>query len=132
MIAEHAADDDFENFLERAQSAGKGDEGVTPLFEEVLAFAHAVGDDEVVAFFIADSVIHQKAWRDAGYFPAGGAGGVGENAHATDVVAAVHEDPILFSDRGAEVVCGTGVNAVDVAAGGAVDGDGPDRTHRAL
>src|SRR5882724_8627552 len=123
MIAQHSAHDDLENFLEGPHSARQGDEGVSPLFEKGLSFAHAGGDDQLVAVFIGNPFIDQKLGCDAGYFSPGAASGIGQGAHAADVVAAVYEAPVLAGDCIAQFGGGAGIDAIDVTAGGAVDGD---------
>src|SRR5207237_4756082 len=117
-------DDDLEDFLEGAQAAGEGEEGVAPFFHEGFAVAHAVGDDQLVGEGVVNAFVDHELGGDADDFAAGGAGGVGEGLHEADRVAAVDEGPVVAGDGAAAGFGGVEVVAGDGAAGGAVDGEG--------
>ncbi len=115
--------EDFEEFFERAEAAGEGDEGAGALADEGLAGVHGVGDVEFSEGGVGDFKVDQDRRDDADDAAAGVERGFGDGLHEADVGAAVHHADVAGRKGLAEFDGGGAVGRVGAVGGGAEDGD---------
>jgi hypothetical protein len=121
--AELGPGEDFGKFLEGAEAAGQGDEGIGKVGHEGLAFMHGGDDPKVFKAKMGDFLRNEGLRDDAGDFAAGGHYGVGDGAHQPDTAAAEDEADTAFGEQGAQIAGGRGVTGAGTGIGAAIDAD---------
>ena len=85
--AELRPSQDFQDFLEGAEAAGQGDEGILLLGHQRLAFVHGVDDVQVLQVEVYDFAGDERLrGMTPVTLPPPARHGVRENAHQTDAV----------------------------------------------
>ena len=99
----------LDQFLQRADAAGQGDEGIGALEHQALALMHVGGDDRSST----SSSMRSRRFRKSGMMPVTAAAvldhGAGHRAHQADVAAAIDEADALGGHRGTKVLRSLGI-----------------------
>ncbi len=121
MKAELRPSKSFKEFVERAETAGQGEEGLGDFVHERLAVVHGFDDMEAAESGVGDLFVNERLRDDANDVPAGGKSGVGEGAHQTDAGAAVDEAQAAAGDFRAGEARRVHVDAAGARTGSAED-----------
>jgi hypothetical protein len=121
--AELGPGEDFGKFLERAETAGKGDEGIGKVGHEGLAFVHGGDDAEVFEALMGDFLRDERFGDDADDFAAGSERGIGDGAHQADATAAEDEADVALGEERAEIAGGPGISGPGAAVGAAINAE---------
>lgn len=116
----------LDEFLQSADPAGQGDEGIGALEHELLAGVHVGHDNHVIRTLKHDFALFEKFRDDASDFAAMIDNGACDRAHEADIAAAIDEADAGFSQVNAEFAGDTGENRIGAVAGAAIDADGLD------
>ena len=103
MIADLTPGPDFEEFLQRADAARQGDEGLHPLCHHLLALVHGVDHVQFLQVGMPHLPVHQHAWDHADDPAAVGQHRIGDEAHEADLAAAVDQLPATLADHATDV-----------------------------
>ena len=123
---------DLEQLLERAEPAGKSDEGVRQLRHQRLALVHRAHDAHVRDLRVGDLPVHERARDHAGDLAALGEHRVGERAHQAHAAAAVHHPDSVGHEQPRELGGGLRVLRPGAGAGSTEDADSPHREEASL
>jgi hypothetical protein len=121
--AELRPGDRLEQFLEGADAARQRDERVGVLGHPRLALVHRVDDVHRGDAGVADLAGHERVRDHADHFTASIQHRVGDDAHQTDVAAAVDEAMATGDQRAAERPRGRGVGRADTVTRSTEDAD---------
>lgn len=94
--AELSPGDDFTEFVQGAETTRQGDEGVTQIRHEGLAFVHGMDDVQLSDSVVGQFAVDQRLWDDADHLTFVFEYRVGEDTHESDIPAAVDEAERLF------------------------------------
>ena len=119
--AELRPGEDFGEFLEGAEAAGQGDEGIRQLGHESLALVHGGDDAEVFESAVRNFFGNKGLGYDADDFATAGKHGVGDGSHQSDASTAVNEADSAAGEKGAHVPRGVGVRGLGAAIGAAIN-----------
>ena len=123
MAAELGPGHLLDDFLERADAARHGDEGVGHFEHLAFALVHVLGDDQLVLADQRVLVADQELRDDAGDLAAVVEDGAGDRAHHAFAAAAIDQADAGFGHGGAERGRGLDEGRVGARAGAAIDAD---------
>ena len=92
----------LDQFFQRADAAGQGDERVGALEHDLLAGVHVGRDDQLVRLGHGVLARHQELGDDAGDLAAVFEHGLGDGAHQPDGAAAIDEPDVVVGEEFAE------------------------------
>ena len=121
----------LDQFLERADAAGQGNEGVRAFEHQPLAFMHVVGHDQLLRPGRRMFAFGEKIRDDAGDGSAMFQRRAGHRTHQSDRAAAIDEPDAAFGQRLAKSRCSFDEMGICTGAGAAIDTDGFDFAHEA-
>ena len=118
-------------FLQRADAAGQGDEGVGTLEHQPLALVHVGRDDHLLNALQGVLAGGQKVRDDAGDGAAMIEHGGRHRAHQPDRTAAIDEADVVLGEGLAQCDGGFDEAGIGAGAGAAIDTDSFDFAHAA-
>jgi hypothetical protein len=113
----------LEHFVQRAETAGQGDEPIGQLEHPRLARMHGIDDFEAGDAAMGDFPVDQLLRDHADDLTAVRQHGVRDDAHQADVAAAVHQGDAVSGEACAECFRLRGVSRIVAGIGTAVDAD---------
>ena len=126
MVAELLEGEGFQHFLERAEAAREGHEGVAPLVHERLAVSEPVGDHELREARVAHAELQERLGDDPGDRAAVSEDCPRETAHEAHASASVDEPPAAPGELRPEFLGRGEVLRVHAVARAAEHGDRAD------
>ena len=84
VVSQLAPGPDLEQFFQRAQTTGQGDEAVGQAGHHGLALVHGAHDVQAGELLVGQFLVGQEAWDDADDFAPSLQDGVGHGAHQAD------------------------------------------------
>ena len=119
----------LDQFFQRADAAGKGDECVGAFEHQPLAFVHVRRDDQLGQVRIHALAVGKKIGNDPGHGAAVIQHGFGDRTHQTDRSAAINEANTVLSEHLAQRDRSFHETGVRAGAGTAIHADGFDLVH---
>ena len=116
----------LDEFLQRADPAGQGNEGIGAFEHELFAGVHVGDDNHVIRAVEHDFALFEKFRDNACDFAAMIEDRAGNGAHQADIAATIDEADAGFSHVDAEFAGDIGENRIGAVAGAAIDADGLD------
>ena len=104
MVAELLEGERFQHFLERAEAARQGHEGVAPLVHDRLAVPEPVGDHELREARVAHAELQERLGDDPGDLAPVSEDCPGQTAHEAHASASVDEPPSAPGELGPELL----------------------------
>ena len=92
----------FEEFFERANATGHGDEAVGEFGQHRFAFVHGVDDMQLCEFAVRGFALHECVWHDANDFATSAKRSVGQCTHEANSAAAKYHRLIALGNECAE------------------------------
>ena len=113
----------LEHFFQCANAAGQDDEAITEVRHQLLAFMHGADAVHFRCPGVGEFLVGEVMRDDANDFASSGENGIGEQAHQSDIAAAVDEADALRRKLGAAVLRGFGEFRERAWAGTTVDAE---------
>ena len=120
-LLELIGDHDLKHFVEGADAAREGDEGVAAGDDVFLALGHAADTDELGDGLRADDLLAEERGDDAHDVATLGEGSAADHTHQAKIAAAVDERVALLGEAAAEGFGGFGYAAVARQSGSTED-----------
>lgn len=99
MEAQLSPGESLKQLVERAPSAGQGEEGAGEFVHERLAVVHGFDDMEASEPGVGHLLFNESLRDDANDLAAGGERGIGERSHEPDAGASIDEAQAAAGDR---------------------------------